>query len=119
MANGGVVQGELLRRARQAKGLTQAKLAEQIAELAWLRDRQHLGIGPDMVSKWERDIKHPNPTYGGLLCVFFGSDPATLGLRRMLGRWLAAAPRPPLMVTFRGPKYWSRSESTATFCTGT
>lgn len=69
-----------LRRAREAMGLTQAAVAERLAELAWTRDRKHVGVNPDMVAKWERGLKHPQPLYEALLCLLFDASPAELGL---------------------------------------
>ena len=59
-----------LRKARESRHLTQAEVAERLAELAWYRDHSRLGISSDMVSKWERGEKRPSRLYRQLLCCF-------------------------------------------------
>jgi transcriptional regulator with XRE-family HTH domain len=79
MADRTVPDGQL-RRAREARRLTQAEVAERIAALAWWRDHTRLGVGPDMVSKWERGEKRPSRLYRELLCLLYEASPAELGL---------------------------------------
>ena len=69
-----------LRLAREQLRLTQAEVAEQLAELAWCRDRRHVGVGPDMVSKWERGEKSPSRLYRELLCLLYAKPASVLGL---------------------------------------
>jgi len=78
-----------LREFREARGWTQQDVAEQIARLAWLRQRQHVGVNPDMVAKWERGEKRPSPRYRDLLCLLFSTDAAALGI----GQALQVAPQ--------------------------
>jgi transcriptional regulator with XRE-family HTH domain len=80
MVDGGAVQNGQLRRAREARRLTQADVAERLADLAWCRDRSRLGVGPDMVSKWERGEKRPHRMYRELLCLLYESSASELGL---------------------------------------
>jgi transcriptional regulator with XRE-family HTH domain len=63
-----------LRPLREERGWTQQEVAEQIARLAWLRRREHVGVNADMVAKWERGEKRPSPRYRELLCLLFGAD---------------------------------------------
>ena len=69
-----------LRKARESRHLTQAEVAERLAELAWYRDHSRLGISSDMVSKWERGEKRPSRLYRQLLCLLFGTSLEELGL---------------------------------------
>jgi transcriptional regulator with XRE-family HTH domain/tetratricopeptide (TPR) repeat protein len=69
-----------LREFREARGWTQQDVAEQIARLAWLRQREHVGVNADMVAKWERGVKNPARRYRDLLCLLYGTDEQTLGL---------------------------------------
>jgi transcriptional regulator with XRE-family HTH domain len=78
-----------LREFREARGWTQQDVAEQVARLAWLRRREHVGLNPDMVAKWERGEKRPSPRYRDLLCLLFGTDAAALGI----GQALQVAPQ--------------------------
>ena len=58
---------ETVRRLRELLGLTQAEMAARLTELAWSTHGVHVGVNADMVSKWERHQKRPNPLYAGLL----------------------------------------------------
>jgi transcriptional regulator with XRE-family HTH domain len=58
-----------LREARQDRGWTQQETADQLARLAWLRFDEHVGVNADMIAKWERGEKNPNPRYRELLCL--------------------------------------------------
>ncbi len=69
-----------LRALREERGWTQQEVADQVARLAWLRRREHVGINADMVAKWERGEKRPSPRYRDLLCLLFGADAQTLGI---------------------------------------
>lgn len=73
-----------LKEFREARGWTQQDVAEQIARLAWLRRREHVGVNADMVAKWERGEKRPSPRYRDLLCLLFGTDAAALGIGQVL-----------------------------------
>src|SRR5216683_2082115 len=68
-----------LRALREERGWTQQDVADQISRLAWLRRREHVGVNPDMVAKWERGEKRPSPRYRDLLCLLFGVDAQGLG----------------------------------------
>ncbi len=69
-----------LRALREERGWTQQDVADQISRLAWLRRREHVGVNPDMVAKWERGEKRPSPRYRDLLCLLFGVDAQGLGV---------------------------------------
>jgi transcriptional regulator with XRE-family HTH domain/tetratricopeptide (TPR) repeat protein len=69
-----------LRALREERGWTQQDVADQISRLAWLRRREHVGVNPDMVAKWERGEKRPSPRYRDLLCLLFGVDVQGLGV---------------------------------------
>jgi len=69
-----------LRPLREERGWTQQEVAEQLARLAWLRRREHVGVNADMVAKWERGEKRPSPRYRELLCLLFATDAQTLGI---------------------------------------
>jgi transcriptional regulator with XRE-family HTH domain len=69
-----------LRALREERGWTQQEVADQISRLAWLRRREHVGVNPDMVAKWERGEKRPSPRYRDLLCLLFGVDAQGLGV---------------------------------------
>src|SRR5258708_19971441 len=64
----------------EERGWTQQEVADQVARLAWLRRREHVGINADMVAKWERGEKRPSPRYRDLLCLLFGVDAQGLGV---------------------------------------
>lgn len=72
-------QNGQLRRARKERHLTQAQVAEGLAELAWCRDRKYVAVNADMYAKWERGEKSTK-VYEDLLCLFFDATPAELGL---------------------------------------
>lgn len=69
-----------LREHRERLGLTQAEVAERLVQMAWARERVHVGVNPDMVSKWERGLKRPSKLYQRLLCLTFDASPHDLGL---------------------------------------
>ncbi|MGI8576764.1 MAG: helix-turn-helix domain-containing protein, partial [Nocardioidaceae bacterium] len=69
-----------LREHREALGLTQAELAERLVQMAWARERIHVGVNGDMVSKWERGLKQPSKLYRRLLCLTMDASPHELGL---------------------------------------
>lgn len=71
--------GVPLRLHRERLGLTQLQLAEQLARLAWLRRREHVGVNADMVSKWERGTKAVSPLYREMYCALFDADGIALG----------------------------------------
>jgi transcriptional regulator with XRE-family HTH domain/tetratricopeptide (TPR) repeat protein len=81
-----------LKALREDRGWTQQDVAEQIARLAWLRRREHVGVNADMVAKWERGEKRPSPRYRELLCLLFGVDAQALGIG--VAAHLAAGTRP-------------------------
>jgi transcriptional regulator with XRE-family HTH domain len=66
---------------RQATGLTQDDLADQLVRLAWERERTRASVNAQMVSKWERGRKRPSRLYRRLLCTFFQASEEDLGLR--------------------------------------
>ncbi|MDQ1675722.1 MAG: hypothetical protein QOC93_866 [Actinomycetota bacterium] len=68
------VSGVRLRELREARGLTQHEVAEELVHLAWVRDGMHVGVNADMVSKWERDEKHPSRLYTELLGLLYDVD---------------------------------------------
>lgn len=70
-----------LRGHRERHGLTQQDVAAMLAELAWARLRQRVGVTADMVSKWERGIKRPTRLYQHLLAELYGTTRAGLGFR--------------------------------------
>ncbi len=72
----------LLTQAREERELTQADAAEQLAKVAWLHKRQHVGVNADMVSKWERGVKRPSKLYRELLCLLYGRSPGQLGFAK-------------------------------------
>ena len=57
MAEAGKPSTSPLRAYRDRRGLTQGRVADEIAQLAWYRKETHVGINADMVSKWERGSK--------------------------------------------------------------
>ena len=69
-----------LREHREHLGLTQAELAERLVQMAWARERIHVGVNGDMVSKWERGLKQPSKLYRRLLCLTMDAGPHELGL---------------------------------------
>lgn len=77
--------GRLLEQYRKRYCLTQREVAEKLASLAWTQDKKHIGIDSQMVSKWERELKFPNPYYRRLLCLLFGASEQDLGFRPSLG----------------------------------
>jgi transcriptional regulator with XRE-family HTH domain len=83
-----------LREFREARGWTQQDVAEQIARLAWLRRREHVGVNPDMVAKWERGEKRPSPRYRDLLCLLYGTDAGSLGIGQALQVAAQISPEP-------------------------
>ncbi|MCW2855991.1 MAG: hypothetical protein JWR52_1606, partial [Marmoricola sp.] len=81
MDDHGSVRSPRLREHRQRLALTQQEVATRIEQLAWAHERRHAGVNADMVSKWERGLKHPSPFYVRLLCGLFGTTPNDLGFR--------------------------------------
>lgn len=71
-----------LREHRERLGLTQSELAERLVQMAWARERTHVGANSDMVSKWERGLKQPSQLYRRLLCLTLNASPRELGLER-------------------------------------
>ena len=65
---------EQIRQLRLRRRLTQEQLAEQLARVAWERDKEHVGVDGGMVSKWERGQKQPSNSYRRLLAEFFDTD---------------------------------------------
>lgn len=70
-----------LKAERLRLGMTQAKVAEAVAALAWEHHAERLGIDAMMVSKWERGQKRPRRPYRRLLCLLYGRTEAELGVR--------------------------------------
>jgi transcriptional regulator with XRE-family HTH domain len=68
------VPGARLRELREARVLTQHEVAQELVRLAWVRDGIHVGVNADMVSKWERDEKHPSRVYLELLGLLYDVD---------------------------------------------
>jgi transcriptional regulator with XRE-family HTH domain len=66
---------------RQTMGLTQEDLADELARLAWERERVKVSVNAQMVSKWERGRKRPSRFYRRLLCLFYQASEEDLGLR--------------------------------------
>ena len=79
MADHGKSGGDRLREYRRGRMMTQHEVAERLDELAWLLHKRHVGINPDMVSKWERGEKRPSPFYLKLLCALYDATSADLG----------------------------------------
>jgi transcriptional regulator with XRE-family HTH domain len=75
-----------LRAYRGRHGLTQGKVADEVARLAWYRTTTRVGINADMVSKWERGTKSVSGLYQKLLCDLFGATPEQLGFRDPVSR---------------------------------
>jgi transcriptional regulator with XRE-family HTH domain len=71
---------------RLRAGLTQAEVAEALANLAWERDRERLPVDANQVSKWERGLKRPRKFYRRLFCALYGASEEDLGLRTPAGR---------------------------------
>src|SRR5260370_29738459 len=69
-----------LRAVREELGWTEQDVADQVPRMAWLRWHEHVGVNPDMVSKWERGEKRPGPHYRELLGLVFEADAHSLGL---------------------------------------
>jgi transcriptional regulator with XRE-family HTH domain len=69
-----------LRELREERGWTQQEVAEQLGRLAWLERKQRVGVNADMVAKWERGDKKPNPLYRDLLCLLYGVSVEQPGL---------------------------------------
>jgi transcriptional regulator with XRE-family HTH domain len=69
-----------LRQLREERGFTQQDTADQLANLAWLHNRERVGVNADMVAKWERGAKNPSRRYRELLCLLFGVTADYLGL---------------------------------------
>jgi transcriptional regulator with XRE-family HTH domain len=81
MAEAGKPSTSPLRAYRERRGLTQGRVADEIAQLAWYRKETHVGINADMVSKWERGTKAVSSLYQELLCDLFGATREQLGFR--------------------------------------
>ena len=56
-------------------------MAEALANLAWERHRERLGVDATMISKWERGVKRPRKLYRRLFCALYGATEEDLGLR--------------------------------------
>lgn len=69
-----------LREHRLRMALTQQDVAMRLEQLAWAQEQRRVGVNADMVSKWERGLKHPSAFYERLLCALFGTTAAELGL---------------------------------------
>jgi transcriptional regulator with XRE-family HTH domain len=82
-----------LRDARQDRGWTQGEAAEQLARLAWIRHAERVGVNADMIAKWERGDKSPNPHYRELLCLLYGATPEYLGIARSTRSKASTAPK--------------------------
>ena len=82
-----------LRELRRDLGWTQQEMAERLANLAWMRRREHVAVNADMIAKWERGAKGVSPRYRELLCLLFGVTPDQLGLGPGRGA-SAPVPRP-------------------------
>jgi transcriptional regulator with XRE-family HTH domain len=92
-----------LREARLDHGWTQQEAADQLARLAWLRHRERVGVNADMIAKWERGEKNPNPRYRELLCLLYGATPEYLGIARLTrGKTSPPPETASLAVTERG-----------------
>jgi transcriptional regulator with XRE-family HTH domain len=66
-----------LRAFRTANGLTQQDVVERLNALAWQHTHTELGVDRQMVSKWERGAKLPQPHYRDLFILLFASTEAT------------------------------------------
>jgi transcriptional regulator with XRE-family HTH domain len=73
--------GEPLRQMRERRQLTQQEVADELAKLAWGQRKTNVGVDRQMVSKWEREKKFPEPLYRELLCLLYGTTPEVLGFR--------------------------------------
>src|SRR5690242_4593239 len=63
-----------LRQLREERGWTQQDVADQLIRLAWLHNRERVGVNADMVAKWERGAKGVSTRYRDLMCLLFGVD---------------------------------------------
>jgi transcriptional regulator with XRE-family HTH domain len=84
--------GLRLKECRAEQGLTQQAVAERLAALAWTHTGTHVGVNPDMISKWERGEKPPSRLYQQLFCLVFERTPSELGFRSSAGRTAPPAP---------------------------
>ncbi|MFF5082505.1 helix-turn-helix transcriptional regulator [Actinoplanes sp. NPDC000266] len=62
-------------------GLTQQQVADELIKIAWAHRKLRVGVDRQMVSKWEREKKHPDATYRELLCLLYGASEESLGFR--------------------------------------
>src|SRR4051812_31521602 len=72
----------LLAELRHGRGLTQPELVQELRDLAASRGLDELGLDYQMVSKWERGLKHPSSTYTRLLAEFYDVPVAALQAKR-------------------------------------
>ncbi len=88
-----VLPGPVLKSFRNRLGLTQERLAERLASLAWERGREMVGVDRAMISKWERGVRRPRKYYRELLCLLYETTPETLGFHRPAPRCECASAR--------------------------
>lgn len=53
---------------------------DQLGRLVWLRNREHVGVNADMMTKWERGDKQNGPGYRELFSLLFGVTADYLGI---------------------------------------
>jgi transcriptional regulator with XRE-family HTH domain len=81
-----------LRALREARGWTQADVAERLIQLAWSRYREQIGVNANMVAKWERGAKGISARYRRLLAELFRVTVDQLGLGDIESASAPAAP---------------------------
>jgi transcriptional regulator with XRE-family HTH domain len=87
------VPNDLLRRQRELRGWSQAKVADLLHEMGGAADAK-------MVGKWERGVITPSPYYRERLCDLFGVTAEKLGFIPSLSEEAAAGP----LVPVAGPQ---------------
>lgn len=70
-----------LREYRRAAELTQEKVADRLAEIAWEDHGLKISPGRELISQFERGVKHVSQLYRSLFCQLYGATSDDLGLR--------------------------------------
>lgn len=78
--------GKRLQSFREARGMTQQDVADELLKLAWAHFELRVGVDRQMISKWEREVKPPSRTYQELLCLLYGTTSEELGFRPTIAR---------------------------------
>jgi transcriptional regulator with XRE-family HTH domain len=81
-----------LRELREARGWTQADVAERLIQLAWIRHREQIGVNANMIAKWERGAKGISVRYRRLLAELLRVTIDQLGLGDTAPTTAPAAP---------------------------